>query len=130
MKKGYKKSPHLDRRDHLIHMIFYPYSDPQKGGEICIHKLKKKKNSFDVSKKKTAINKKFKVFNNSYIILNVPWATILIPYKSNKDRKYFYIVYDFPIIKSGSKYKHRKAGFNQNQFWKHEVAIKSLKEKL
>lgn len=133
MKKGYKKSPHLDRRDHLIHMIFYPYSDPKKGGEICIHKLKNRKKTFDVFPKKNSltINKKFKVFDNScIIILNVPWAYHSVsPYKSNKDRKYFYMVYDFPIIKSGSKYKNRKAGFNQNQFWKHEVAIKSSKRK-
>ena len=39
------------------------------------------------------------------------------------------MVYDFPIVKSGSKYKNRKAGFNQNQFWKNEVIIKSLKRK-
>ena len=35
MKKGYKKSSHLDRRDHLIHMIYYSDSDSSKGGEIC-----------------------------------------------------------------------------------------------
>ena len=47
-------------------------------------------------KKITTINKKFKVFNNScIIILNVPWAYHSVsPYKSNKDRKYFYMVYD------------------------------------
>ncbi len=133
MRKGYKKSPHLDRRDHLIHMIFYPSSDPSKGGEICIHKVKKKKKSFDVfpEKKNLTIKKKYKVFDNScIIILNVPWAYHSVSeYKSIKDRKYFYMVYDFPIVKSGSKYKNRKAGFNQNQFWKNEVIIKSLKRK-
>ena len=39
------------------------------------------------------------------------------------------MVYDFPVAKSGSKYKYRKAGFNQNQFWKNIVKIKSLKRK-
>jgi len=39
------------------------------------------------------------------------------------------MVYDFPISKSGSKLKNRKAGYNQNQFWKDEVIIKSLKRK-
>ena len=133
MKQGYKKSPHLDRRDHLIHMIFYPYSDHKKGGEICIHKLKKKKKYFDVFPKQNSlvISKKFKVNNNCcIIILNVPWAYHSVsPYKSKKDRKYFYMVYDFPILKSGSKYKNRKAGFNQNQFWNEQVKIESSKRK-
>ena len=133
MKKGYLKSPHLDRRDHLIHMIFYPSSDPSKGGEICIHKMKQKRQSFDVfpDEKNLTIKKKYKVFNNScIIILNVPWAYHSVSkYESIKDRKYFYMVYDFPISKSGSKLKNRKAGYNQNQFWKDEVIIKSLKRK-
>ena len=43
MTKGYKKSPHIDRRDHLIHMIFYSESDASKGGEIIINKVKKKR---------------------------------------------------------------------------------------
>ena len=59
MKKGYIKSPHIDRRDHLIHMIFYPYSDPLKGGEICLHKLNVRQNNFDVfpPKKNLSIKK-------------------------------------------------------------------------
>ena len=133
MKKGYIKSPHIDRRDHLIHMIFYPYSDPLKGGEICLHKLNVHKNNFDVfpSKKNLSIKKKFKVYNNTcLIILNVPWAYHSVSmYKSLVDRKYFYMVYDFPIIKSGSKIKNRKAGYNENQFWKNGVKIKSLQRK-
>ena len=46
MKNGYIKSPHIDRRDHLIHMIFYPSSNPLEGGEIYIHQLKQKKKKF------------------------------------------------------------------------------------
>ena len=132
MKKGYIKSPHIDRRDHLIHMIFYPYSDPLKGGEICLHKLNVRQNNFDVfpPKKNLSIKKKFKVYNNTcLIIFNVPWAYHSVSmYKSLVDRKYFYMVYDFPIIKSGSKIKNRKAGYNENQFWKMEK-IKSLQRK-
>jgi hypothetical protein len=134
MKNGYKKSPHLDRRDHLIHMIFYPSSQASRGGEIGIYKLKKKKKeSFDVfpSLKSLEMQKKYKVFDNSLIIiLNVPWAYHSVTeYKSKKDRKYFYMVYDFPIKKSGSVVKNRKIGFNQNQFWKNEVNIESSKRK-
>tara|TARA_B100000795_G_scaffold242860_1_gene206384 strand:- start:1935 stop:2720 length:786 start_codon:yes stop_codon:yes gene_type:complete len=133
MKNGYIKSPHIDRRDHLIHMIFYPSSNPLEGGEICIHQLKQKQKIFDVFpiNQSLKISKKIKVYNNScLIILNVPWAYHSVSlYKSKIDRKYFYMVYDFPVAKSGSKYKYRKAGFNQNQFWKNTVKIKSLKRK-
>ena len=39
------------------------------------------------------------------------------------------MVYDFPIKKSGSKAENRKKGFNENNFWKQKVAVKSLKRK-
>ena len=42
MKKGYLKSPHIDRRDHLISSIFYPKSEQNKGGNLQLWKLKKK----------------------------------------------------------------------------------------
>ena len=133
MKNGYIKSPHIDRRDHLIHMIFYPSSDPLKGGEICLHEIKDKKKIFDVfpSKNSLKIKKKFKVYNNScIIILNVPWAYHSVSiYKSLVDRKYLYMVYDFPIFKSGSIPKNRKKGFNENNFWKNNVKVKSLQRK-
>ena len=133
MKKNYLKSPHIDRRDHLIHMLFYPSSDPSKGGELNIHELKSKRNIYDVfpSKKQLKIKKKFKVNNNScIIILNVPWAYHSVSkYKSLVDRKYLYMVYDFPISKPGSEIKNRKAGYNENQFWKNEVKVKSLQRK-
>lgn len=129
MKAGYKKSPHLDRRDHLIHMIFYSDSDSSKGGEICINKIKKKKKIYDVfpDKKDLKIVKKYKVNNNScIIILNVPWAYHSVSkYYGQKDRKYFYMVYDFPIKNSGSKAENRKKGFNQNNFWLNHVGSKS-----
>lgn len=133
MKKGYVKSPHLDRRDHLIHMIFYPSSESSKGGDVCLNSLKKKKKTFDIfpDKKSLVIDKKYKVYNNScLIILNVPWAYHSVTkYLGNKDRKYFYLVYDFPILKSGSKIKNRKNGFNQNQFWNNKVKIDSTSRK-
>lgn len=133
MKSGYKKSSHIDRRDHLIHMIFYPDSDSSKGGEIIINKIKKHEKIYDIfpKKKDLKIQKKYKVSNNScLIILNVPWAYHSVShYYGRKDRKYFYMVYDFPIQKSGSKAENRRKGFNENNFWKKRVEIKSLKRK-
>ena len=38
------------------------------------------------------------------------------------------MVYDFPIKNSGQKLKTEK-GFNENNFWKQKVAVKSLKRK-
>ena len=121
MKKGYKKSSHLDRRDHLIHMIFYPDSDASKGGEICLNKVKNKSNGvYDIfpSKNSLKIYKKYKVSNNSLlIILNVPWAYHSVSkYYGKKDRKYFYMVYDFPIKKSGSRTENRKKDIMKTTF--------------
>lgn len=133
MRKGYLKSSHIDRRDHLIHGILYPCSDHHNGGDILINELKKKKNYFDVfpKKKDLKINKKFKVRNNFCIfILNVPWSYHSVSkYMSNKDRKYFYVAYDFKIPKKGSIAKNRKKGYNANLFWKNSVEIKSKARK-
>ena len=53
MKKGYIKSPHVDRRDHLVHILFYPFSDDKKGGDIQVEKLiNNKKKEYDVFPKK------------------------------------------------------------------------------
>jgi len=133
MKKGYLKSPHIDRRDHLIHGIFYPYSDHLNGGEILINEIKKKKKIYDIfpKKKDLKINKFFKVKNNFCIfILNVPWSYHSVrEYKSEKSRKYFYIAYDFKILEKGSITKNRKKGFNSNLFWNDRVILKSKTRK-
>lgn len=130
MVKGYKKSPHLDRRDHLIHMIYYSDSNSEKGGEIILNKISRNKNDeFDIFPPKNSLKvfKKYKVSKNSLlIILNVPWAYHSVNfYRGKKDRKYFYMVYDFPIKKSGSIAKNRKKGFNANDYWMHKVSVKS-----
>jgi len=134
MKNGYKKSAHLDRRDHLIHMIYYSDSNPNKGGEIVLNKISKnKQNIYDIfpPKKLLKVQKKYKVSKNCLlIILNVPWAYHSVNfYRGQKDRKYFYMVYDFPIKKSGSITKNRKKGFNVNDYWVHKVSVKSKKRK-
>ena len=133
MKNGYEKSAHLDRRDHLIHMILYTFSQNKKGGEICMNKPKKKEKVYDIfpNKKDLEVYKKHEVDSNScIIILNVPWAYhSVLRYKGNSDRKYFYMVYDFPVKKKGSKIKNRKEGFNQNEFWNYKVKVKSEKRK-
>lgn len=130
MVKGYKKSPHLDRRDHLIHMIYYSDSNSEKGGEIILNKISRNQhNEFDIfpSKNSLKVFKKYKVSKNCLlIILNVPWAYHSVKfYRGKKDRKYFYMVYDFPIKKSGSVVENRKKGFNVNDYWKHKVSVKS-----
>ncbi len=131
---GYKKSPHLDRRDHLIHMIYYADSNPEKGGEIILNKTSKNKtNNFDIFPHKASLKvfKKYKVSKNCLlIILNVPWAYHSVSiYRGKKDRKYFYMVYDFPIKKSGSIEKNRKKGFNANDYWMQKVSVKSKRRK-
>lgn len=133
MKKGYLKSSHIDRRDHLITIIFYSDSDENCGGNIQIDKLKNSKFGFDVfpNKKNIKTLKSYKVPGGScLIILNVPWAYHSVSkYFGNKDRKYFYCVYDFQIKKVGFLKKNRQKGYNENLFWKEEVKIHSLKRK-
>jgi len=135
MRNGYVKSAHIDRRDHLLHILFYPCSDSSKGGNIQIMKLKdkKKSNCFDIfpSKKDLKISKSFKVKNNFCLFtLNVPWSYHSVSkYKGKKDRKFFYSVYDFPSKSTGKKLKNRKKGNNQNEFWKSKVSVMSIKRK-
>lgn len=133
MRKGYKKSAHLDRRDHLVHILFYTTSDHTKGGDIQIEKLVKNKKVYDIfpNKNDLKVQKKYKVKDNFCLFtLNTPWSYhSASEYMGNKDRKYFYAVYDFPITKLGSIKKNRKKGFNLNSFWKDDVLIKSQTRK-
>ena len=133
MKKGYLKSPHLDRRDHLISGIFYPTSVSDKGGNLQLCSVKNNGNSFDVfpSKKKIKISKNYKISKNFCVFfLNVPWAYHAVSkYNGNKDRKYFYIDYDFDTKKSSSSTKNRKQGLNKNSYWKTQVEVKSTSRK-
>ena len=134
MKKGYIKSPHVDRRDHLVHILFYPFSDNKRGGDIQVEKLiNNNKKKYDVfpNKNETKVYKRFQVKNNFCIFtLNVPWSYHSVnEYRSFKDRKYFYAVYDFPIKKIGSNLNNRKKGFNSNSFWIDNVTIKSARRK-
>lgn len=133
MKKGYLKSPHLDRRDHLISGIFYPASVSNKGGNLQLCSVKKKGTSFDVfpSKKSLKISKNYKINKNFCVFfLNVPWAYHAVSkYNGDKDRKYFYIDYDFDTKKSSSSTKNRKKGLNKNSYWKTQVEVKSISRK-
>ncbi len=133
MKNGYIKSAHLDRRDHLVHVLFYSSSEKSKGGEIKILKLKKHKKVYDIfpSKKDLTPHKRYKVKNNFCLFtLNVPWSYHSVTkYNGRQDRKYFYVVYDFPNQEGGAKLKNRQRGNNQNSFWNSKVQIESRKRK-
>ena len=129
MKKGYLKSPHLDRRDHLISGIYYPTSQINIGGNLQMYETLKKNLTFDVfpSKKNLKIAKDYKINKNFCVFfLNVPWAYHAVSkYNGKTDRKYFYIDYDFELKKSSSSSKNRKRGLNQNSFWRAPVKVKS-----
>ena len=133
MKKGYLKSPHLDRRDHLISGIYYPTSINNKGGNLQLCGVKGIGKSYDVfpSKKDLKIVKNYKINENFCIFfLNVPWAYHAVSkYNGKTDRKYFYIDYDFDLKNSSSSSKSRKKGLNQNSFWKIPVKVKSSSRK-
>ena len=133
MKKGYIKSPHTDRRDHLIHCLFYVQSERNSGGDLKLFKSIKEEICYDVfpSSKRIRQIKQFKIKPNFCIFtLNVPWAYHSVSkYNGNKDRKFIYAVYDFKIKLPGTTVKSRKKGFNLNQFWNKKVKVKSLNRK-
>lgn len=133
MKKGYLKSAHLDRRDHLISGIYYPTSNINKGGNLHMCAIIKKEKFYDVfpSKKNLKVIKNYKINKNFCVFfLNVPWAYHAVSrYNGNEDRKYFYIDYDFDLKNSSSLSENRKKGLNQNLFWKTPVKVKSLSRK-
>ena len=133
MIKGYLKSAHLDRRDHLISGIYYPTSEKNKGGNLHLCGTVGKLKLFDVfpSKKNLNVIKNYKVNNNFCVFfLNVPWAYHAVSeYKGETDRKYFYIDYDFSLRESSSSTKNRKKGSNLNSLWKLPVKVKSLSRK-
>ena len=135
MRKGYIKSAHLDRRDHLLHILFYMSSDSSNGGEIKIMKLNKKNknNSYDIfpSKKELKVSKSYKVKDNFCLFtLNVPWSYHAVSkYNGKKDRKFMYVVCDFPSASTGKKLTKRKKGNNQNEYWKSKVQIMSQNRK-
>ena len=133
MIKGYVKSAHLDRRDHLISGIFYPKSESNKGGNLQMCGSLDKKKFFDVfpSKKNLRIIKNYRIKDNFCVFfLNVPWAYHAVSkYNGNRDRKYFYIDYDFSVKESSSSTKNRKKGSNLNSLWKVPVKVKSLSRK-
>ena len=133
MIKGYLKSAHLDRRDHLISGIYYPISKKNKGGNLQLCGTVGKKKSFDVfpSKKNLKIVKNYRINKNFCVFfLNVPWAYHAVSkYNGETDRKYFYIDYDFNVKESSSLSKNRKKGSNLNSLWKIPVEVKSLSRK-
>jgi hypothetical protein len=133
MRKGYIKSPHTDRRDHLIHCLFYIQSEANKGGDLNLLELKKKQKIYDVFPDKNILRKyrKFSIKSNFCILtLNLPWAYQSVSrYFGFKDRKFIYAVYDFKTKKPGTYIKNRKNGFNLNDFWKDKVRVKSSSRK-
>ena len=60
----------------------------------------------------------------------MPWSYHAVSkYIGMKDRKFIYVVYDFPSNSTGKKLKNRKKGNNQNEFWKSKVSVMSSKRK-
>ena len=73
---NYIKSPHIDRREHKFHLLYYPDIQLNKGGDICLWSSKEKK-VYDVfpSKKNIKLSKKIIPTPNSCLItLNTPFS--------------------------------------------------------
>ena len=100
-KKNYIKSPHIDRREHKFHILFYPQIEKNCGGELCLWKSSKKK-IYDVfpDQRNLALKKKIQATPNTCLItLNTPDSYHSVgKYFGSIERKYLYVVYDFHII--------------------------------
>lgn len=132
MNSGYKKSVHLDRRDHLVHILYYPKAEKSKGGDIQLYSLKNKKKMFDIFPDTfdLQLKKKYKIKNNFCLFtLNVPWSYHGVTNYYGKNRKYFYAVYDFISKSDGIRLKNRLKGNNDNNYWKQKVTVYSKKRK-
>ena len=131
--KKYKKSTHLDRREHKITFLYYPQIQRNYGGNLCLWSTKKKK-VYDVfpASKNIKISKEILPIQNSCVItLNTPDSYHSVTrFMGNKERKYLYVVYDFPTYDDNYKLKARKKGNNQNNFWKLPVKVFSKKRML
>ncbi len=131
--KRYKKSAHLDRREHKITFLYYPQIQKNYGGNLCLWSTKKKE-IYDVfpPRKNINISKKILPSPNSCVIsLNTPDSYHSVTeFLGDKERKYFYAVYDFPTYDDNYKLKERKKGNNQNIFWKLPVKVFSKKRML
>ena len=131
--KKYKKSAHLDRREHKFHILYYPQIQKNNGGNLCLWKSNKKK-IYDVfpSKDKINLTKKILPLPNSCVItLNTPFSYHSVTkYLGKKERKYVYAVYDFPSLKNNYEIKQRKKGNNQNIYWNSPVKVLSKRRML
>lgn len=129
-KKNYLKSPHIDRREHKFHILFYPQIQNKSGGEICLWECKERK-IYDVfpDENKLKLYKTIKASPNTCIItLNTPGSYHSVKkYTGSVERKYLYFVYDFPCSKENYKLKSRLKGNNKNSFWKYPVKVFSQK---
>jgi len=131
--KGYLKSAHIDRREHKFYILYYPEIQKNSGGDLKLWKSKKQ-NIYDVfpSPKKIKLSKTIKASGNTCLIsLNTPFSYhSLTKYNCNKERKYLYVVFDFPTSKKNYKIKQRKIGNNQNIYWKTPVKVFSKNRRI
>ena len=130
---NYKKSVHLDRREHKITLLYYPQIQKNYGGNLCLWSTKKKE-IYDVFPPRKNINISKRILpspNSCVITLNTPDSYHSVTkFTGNKERKYLYAVYDFPTFDDNYKLKERKKGNNQNNFWKLPVKVFSRERML
>ena len=131
--KGYLKSPHIDRREHKFHFLFYLDVQKKSGGDVCLWSSKQNQ-IYDVFPAKNNIKNVKKIVpipNSCLITLNTPFSYHSVnKYIGSKERKYFYAVYDFHVSKNNYKLHNRKKGNNDNKFWTNQVKIFSKERRL
>lgn len=123
-KPGYLKEIHIDRREHIINILYY-LNECDNSAELELWKEKKLSKINDVFPKRSnmLLSKRYPIKKNSAIIMiNLPWSYHSVSIQSNKflNRKYIYVVWDY-------EKKSRVTNVNNNEsiIWKKKVSVEN-----
>ena len=119
---GYLKEIHVDRREHLLNILYY-LNDCDDSAQLELWKEKNVKEANDVFPKRSdmIISKNYYIKQNSAIIMiNLPWSYHSVSIQSEQflNRKYIYVVWDY---EKNSRVINDKN--NESVIWKKKVYV-------
>jgi hypothetical protein len=121
-KPGYLKEIHIDRREHIINILYY-LNECDDSAKLELWKEKKLSEINDVFPKRSdlLLSKSYPIKKNSAIIMiNLPCAYHSVSIQSSKflNRKYIYVVWDY--VKNS---RITNVANNKSIIWKKKVSV-------
>ena len=121
-KPEYLKEIHIDRREHIINILYY-LNECDDSAKLELWKEKKLSEINDVFPKRSdmLLIKSYPIKKNSAIIMiNLPWAYHSVSVQSSKflNRKYIYVVWDY--VKNS---RIENVSNNESIIWKKKVSV-------